>query len=176
MTLRTVDRVRYAIREQCAVGQSGKRIGDALDGDVPVRSLEPGRPTVVGLGGTSAHHPTIQAVLMAQAVAGNELAAVCPNRLDLAQQVTEILGMYSFKPHLRGLGGLVIAAAHESKPSRGEMNPVGDQIPVPESLVVFGAHFVPIRRFPFAGRTRKRKFAHLLRIVGHQAWPTLSSF
>jgi hypothetical protein len=71
---------------------------------------------------------------MPQAMMEIELGAVVPGRFDFAQDGVAILGMQPLQPLLRGVADLVLFAADERDPSRGKMNPVRGQIPIPEPL------------------------------------------
>ena len=85
---------------------------------------------------TTAGHPAVGAVLMAQTMRAIECGTVLPGRFDFAHDSVAILGMEPLKPLFRGVADLVLFATDKRDPSRGKMNPVRYQIPFPEPLGV----------------------------------------
>ena len=85
---------------------------------------------------TTARRPAVGAVLMAQPMREIEFGAILPSGFDFTQNRVAILGMEPLKPLLRRVADLVLFAADKRDPSRGKMNPVRRQIPLPEPLGV----------------------------------------
>lgn len=73
---------------------------------------------------------------MAQTMLEIEFGAILPSALDFMQNRVAILGMEPLKPLRRRVADLVLFAADQRDPSRGKMNPVRCQIPLPERLGV----------------------------------------
>ena len=73
---------------------------------------------------------------MAQTMRDIEFGAILPSGFDFTQNRVAILGMEPLQPLLRRVADFVLFAADKRDPSRGKMNPVRCQIPLPESLGV----------------------------------------
>ena len=74
---------------------------------------------------------------MAQAVPEGEGRRVPGLRgLDLAHQLSAVVGMDSLEPLVGRFTDFMVVATDESDPPGREMNPLGSQIPVPEPLAI----------------------------------------
>ena len=87
-----LDGLRHAVHQQETIGQSGERIGHHLHGDVRLRAGQADRaPGIVPDDRTATRHPSIRAVLVAQAVSTLERGRVPGSRdLDLAATVRRV--------------------------------------------------------------------------------------
>src|SRR5687767_13524086 len=78
-----------------------------------------------------------------------------PRRLDFAFEFFPVFRLDSLEPILRRVADFMVFAAGKGQPSRGEMNPVGFEIPVPARLAV-----AP-RTFSAAGARARAVFVHV---------------
>src|SRR5678815_523991 len=86
---------------------------------------------------TRARHPPIRAVFMAQPVSKGECRRVPGSHgLDLAHQLSAVVGMDSLEPLVGRAADVMLVTADKGDPAGREMNPIGLQIPVPQTLAV----------------------------------------
>ncbi len=133
-----LDRARQVVEQQQAVRQSRLRVGDGLGRHVRVRSHQAGRlPALLAHDDGAARHPAVVAVPRPHAVP--ELEVVRAGRevgFDRGAHRLQVLGVDAAEPFVRRGADLALVEAEQSHPSGREVDPVGLQFPVPETLVV----------------------------------------
>src|SRR3954464_14482438 len=92
-------------------------------------------PCRIPLHDATTRHPAVGAVAMKHPVADFELAwTMGQHGLDGLRHFAEVLGMDALQPGLLRVADLVFFTTDEAEPARREVNPVGDQIPIPEAF------------------------------------------
>jgi hypothetical protein len=134
---RPINRLTQTFYEQEPVGEPSQDIGDCLDGDVRlVAGQTDCLSAVVAHDHTPRGHPAVAAVLVPQPVAKLERGAFAACDVDVTPEFVDVVGMNSLEPVVHSVAQFVVLQAGERNPLRGKMNPIGFEIPVPQTFAV----------------------------------------
>ena len=153
---RPLNRARQVVDEEEAVREASQRVGDFLGGHVGMAPHYPdGAPALVADDDAVAGCPAVGPIAVQQPVGEVELGgAALQVFVDLAPDLGDVVGMDAREPGFRRVPDEMLIAAHHGDPPGGEVDPIGGQVPVPESgVVAASSQVVRVHGLSSRGRT-----------------------